>query len=422
MLVEKPLGTTVESCRELRDRAAGTSLVVQVGNNRRFDPGIDFARRFIREEMGQRIAVKAWYYDSVYRYTMTDNLQPIPLTSAGSLKPGGDPKSDRRRYYILTHSSHLVDTARLLGGPIAAVRARLLERFGAFCWFISLDYEDGTLGHLDLQIPMRGDFQEGFQVFGEHGSVSGRVHLPWFHKSSDVECFPARDRQFHRVLGEDAHTYKRQIEAFAATILDGVASDRREPRRRAGRHAGDGRDRALGGDGGPRPPGGRDGRCLMHLGIFAKTFPRPTFEETLDAIADRGLTHVQFNMSCAGLPTLPETVDEDHWIWIARSFRERGLTMAAISGTFNLCDPDSSRLVDNLRRLEVLAAGCRWLDTRIITLCTGTRDPGRHVEVASRQRAAKHLGLRSSVRCARPSRSPTGTKSPWRSSPRNTTS
>jgi hypothetical protein len=35
----------------------------------------------------------------------------------------------------------------------------------------------------------------------------------------------------------------------------------------------------------------------MHLGIFAKTFPRPTLEETLDEVAYRGLTHVQFNMS-----------------------------------------------------------------------------------------------------------------------------
>ena len=34
-----------------------------------------------------------------------------------------------------------------------------------------------------------------------------------------------------------------------------------------------------------------------------------------------------------------------------------------------------SRLAENLRRLDVLASACRWLDTRIITLCTGTRDP-----------------------------------------------
>jgi sugar phosphate isomerase/epimerase len=112
----------------------------------------------------------------------------------------------------------------------------------------------------------------------------------------------------------------------------------------------------------------------MDLGIFAKTFPRPTLEQTLDAIADRGITHVQFNMSCVGLPTLPERMDEDLCVWIARCFRERGLTMAAISGTFNLCDPDSTRLAENLRRLEFLASACRWLDTRIITLCTGTRD------------------------------------------------
>jgi len=222
VLVEKPLGTTVESCRALRDRAAATNLVVQVGNNRRFDPGIAFARKFIIEEMGQRIAFKAWYHDSIYRYTMTDNLQPIPASSPKSLRPEGDPKADRRRYYILTHSSHLVDTARFLGGPIAGLRARLAERFGAYCWFIAVDFADGSLGHLDLQIPVRGDFQEGFQIQGEHGSASGRVYLPWFHKSSDVECFKARDRQFHRALGEDAHTYKLQIEAFAAAILDGL--------------------------------------------------------------------------------------------------------------------------------------------------------------------------------------------------------
>ncbi len=56
----------------------------------------------------------------------------------------------------------------------------------------------------------------------------------------------------------------------------------------------------------------------MHLGIFAKTFPRPTLEETLDAVVGHGLTHVQFNMSCVGLPTLPDRLDEDLCVWIAQ--------------------------------------------------------------------------------------------------------
>jgi sugar phosphate isomerase/epimerase len=112
----------------------------------------------------------------------------------------------------------------------------------------------------------------------------------------------------------------------------------------------------------------------MQLGIFAKTFPRPTLEETLDAVAAHGLTHVQFNMSCMGVATLPDRLDEGSCVWIAQSLHKRGLKMAAISGTFNMCDPSDSRLEHNLRRLDVLAAACRWLDTRIITLCTGTLD------------------------------------------------
>ena len=47
----------------------------------------------------------------------------------------------------------------------------------------------------------------------------------------------------------------------------------------------------------------------MQIGIFAKTFARPTLGETLDAVVTRGLFSVQFNLACAGLPTLPDTLD-----------------------------------------------------------------------------------------------------------------
>src|SRR5262245_6977137 len=222
VLVEKPLGVTVEESEELRKSVAASGKVFQVGNNRRFDPGIAFARQFIQEELGGLLSFKAWYWDSVYRYTMTDNLQPLTQQSAAARRPEGNPKADRRRYFLLTHARHLVDTARFLGGEILSVRGRLLERFGAFCWHIDLEFGHGALGHLDLTIPVRGDFEEGFQVQGEHGSVLGRVFLPWYHKASVVECFSTRDRQYRRPLGEDAHTYKLQLESFADCILDGA--------------------------------------------------------------------------------------------------------------------------------------------------------------------------------------------------------
>ena len=256
VLVEKPLGVTLEECEELRraleqnragtqrvrtwrkahepesvntvettERAGGTPalhspLVFQIGNNRRFDPGIAFARRFIQEEIGALLAFKAWYWDSIYRYTMTDNLQPLVMTSVAARKPADNPKADKRRYFILTHASHLVDTARFLAGEITSVRARLLERFGAYCWYVDVEFANGALGHLDLTIPARGDFEEGFQIQGEHGSIKAQVFLPWYHKTSVVECFSTKDRQYRRPIGEDAYTYKLQLESFADTILD----------------------------------------------------------------------------------------------------------------------------------------------------------------------------------------------------------
>lgn len=222
VLVEKPLGMSIEECLVLQRRVHETGLVLQVGNNRRYDPGTAFAQQFVSEEIGELIGFKAWYYDSVYRYTMTDNLQPIPWTSAAARKPQGNPKADKRRYFILTHASHLVDTARFLVGDISAVQARLSERFGAYCWFIAVEYANGCLGHLDMMIAARGDFEEGFQVLGEHGSVRGRAPLTWYHKSSDVECFSTKTGQFVRPLGADAFSYKLQLEGFAETILHGA--------------------------------------------------------------------------------------------------------------------------------------------------------------------------------------------------------
>ena len=222
VLVEKPLGVSVEECVALRDQVRASGLVFQVGNNRRFDPGNTFARQFIQAEMGAIMGLKAWYYDSVYRYTMTDNLQRIPWASAAARRPAENPKADKRRYFMLTHGSHLLDTARFLGGEIVGVRARLLEQSDAYCWFISVDYAHGGLGHLDMTIAVRGDFEEGFLVLGEHGSARGRAHLPWYHKSSDVECFSTKTGLFQRPLGADAYSYKLPLEGFADTILHGA--------------------------------------------------------------------------------------------------------------------------------------------------------------------------------------------------------
>jgi sugar phosphate isomerase/epimerase len=113
----------------------------------------------------------------------------------------------------------------------------------------------------------------------------------------------------------------------------------------------------------------------MEIGIFAKTFVRPSIAATLDAVAATGLRVVQWNMACAGLPSLPDAIEPALAATIQHELAARGLRMAAVSGTFNIIHPDRQLRDTGLRRLQVLAAACVGLGTSIITLSTGTRNP-----------------------------------------------
>ncbi len=113
----------------------------------------------------------------------------------------------------------------------------------------------------------------------------------------------------------------------------------------------------------------------MRLGIFAKTFARPTLEATLAAVRSHGLDCVQFNLACAGLPSLPVRIDAAICERIRREAALREITIAAVSGTFNMIHPDPLERRTGLERLRVLADACPRFGAPLITLCTGTRDP-----------------------------------------------
>lgn len=223
VLCEKPLGVSVEEVQRLAETVARSGRVLQVGHMKRFDPGIEAARDFVQTEIGQVLALKAWYCDSTHRYTNTDAVQPLPILSRNARKPAENPKADLRRYYMLAHGSHLVDVARFLCGDIVAVRARLAEKFGAYSWFVDTEFASGALGHLDLTVAVRMDWHEGFQLYGEHGSVLAKTFNPWYLRASEVDIFSERDGAFRRPLGADGHFFRRQLEGFADTILTGAA-------------------------------------------------------------------------------------------------------------------------------------------------------------------------------------------------------
>jgi sugar phosphate isomerase/epimerase len=113
----------------------------------------------------------------------------------------------------------------------------------------------------------------------------------------------------------------------------------------------------------------------MRLGIFAKTFPGPTLADTLDAVVAHGFDCIQFNFACAGMPSMPEHISPDTVRQIGSEISKRNLTVAAVSGTYNMIHPDPQKRREGLNRLAVMASVCPLLKTSVITLCTGTRDP-----------------------------------------------
>lgn len=113
----------------------------------------------------------------------------------------------------------------------------------------------------------------------------------------------------------------------------------------------------------------------MQIGIMSRTFARATLEEELEAVANHGISCMQFGLSSAGVTELPTHIDSGLCDRIREEMSARNITMTALGGTYNMIHPDLQRRADGLRNLRVLASACERLGTSVITLCTGSRDP-----------------------------------------------
>jgi sugar phosphate isomerase/epimerase len=112
----------------------------------------------------------------------------------------------------------------------------------------------------------------------------------------------------------------------------------------------------------------------MQLGIFAKTFAAQGALPVLSAVRDAGYETAQFNLACVGLPSMPDEISASLICEIAKASKSTGVSIAAISGTYNMAHPDPTLRADGLRRLGVIIANAKAMGTNLITLCTGTRD------------------------------------------------
>ncbi len=222
VLVEKPFGVDIAECDEVGCLAKEKGLTLQVGFMKRFDGGLQFARDFVRDEIGEVSTYKGWYCDSTGRYTLCDNVMP-PLYASGSMKkPPGNPKAVLDRYYLLAHGSHLFDTARFMLGEIESLEAKRVIKGNLYSWLILCEFVSGAIGCLDLTVAVRADWHEGLEIYGTQGTVYAKTYNPWVLLSSEVECWKEETRVALKPYAADGHSYRRQMESFADVILHGA--------------------------------------------------------------------------------------------------------------------------------------------------------------------------------------------------------
>jgi sugar phosphate isomerase/epimerase len=112
------------------------------------------------------------------------------------------------------------------------------------------------------------------------------------------------------------------------------------------------------------------------LGLLSREFLSESLNANLDAIAATGAASVQFDLASAVGDTFPAELSEATVQTINAGFSERQLTLAALSGTYNMIDPDPRARATGAEGLDRMIAWAPRLRTNVVTLCTGSRDRG----------------------------------------------
>ena len=114
---------------------------------------------------------------------------------------------------------------------------------------------------------------------------------------------------------------------------------------------------------------------IMKIGIFARTYQKKNYQDVFTAIKEDDISIIHFDFSTMGLDSMPNSIEENIISNLKMSLKENKIEIISLSATFNIIHPDLSTRDNYFQRFITLAKYAKEINTKILTLCTGTKDP-----------------------------------------------
>lgn len=225
VLMEKPLAATSVDARRLVDAAAMGDVRLQTGTMKRHDPGIEFAWANV-DRIGPLLSVTSWY--RVMKGSRAETLRtlwPAVVEDDGVRTTEAAAKPDAATYRLATHGAHVFDLLRHLAGNPSWVSAHATSRDDDHAWHGTAGLRDGGLASFELAVGVHSEWAEGFDLYGELGHLRIRSPYVFTKLGSTVELYIEAERIAQRPHFADTNPYKRQLEAFARSIIDGTPTN-----------------------------------------------------------------------------------------------------------------------------------------------------------------------------------------------------
>lgn len=111
----------------------------------------------------------------------------------------------------------------------------------------------------------------------------------------------------------------------------------------------------------------------MKLGAYTPEIRAGSIRELFEKASAMGFAQMQYNFLSSSKEEMPESFQDGELAQIAACAREYDIEIKAINGTFNMVDDDLAARDMYIGRFENIAAACKALDCKIMTLCTGSK-------------------------------------------------